>query len=92
MPGLSDFTGQGRNQGWPEPASTDRTRESSAVMSSSRKSAGQGGGSTGPANVFHDLRQRNDRRARLTEAQRERRSKGERAGRTQQERRFRLGG
>ena len=93
MPGLSDFIGAGRNQGWSEPAaSTHCTRESSAVMSSSRKSAGRGGGSTGPANVFRDLRQRNDRRARLTEAEREYRSKGERAGRTQQERRFRLGG
>jgi hypothetical protein len=61
-------------------------------MSSERKSAGRGSGSRDPANVFRDLRRRNDRRARLTEAQREQRSKGVRGGRPQQERDFRPGG
>jgi hypothetical protein len=62
------------------------------VMSSSRKSAGRGGRSTGRADVFRDLRRRNDRRARLTEAKRERRSEDERVVRAQQNRHFRLGG
>jgi hypothetical protein len=63
-----------------------------ADMSPSRKSSERGVGSTSPADVFRDLRRRKDRRARLTDAQRERRSDGQRVGRAQRERHFRLGG
>jgi len=41
-------------------------------MKSSTDSAKRGGTSTGGAEVFRDLRRRNERRARLAEARRER--------------------
>jgi hypothetical protein len=61
-------------------------------MSLSGKNAGRGGGSKNRAKMFGDLRRRNDRRARQTEAQHERRSEGERVTRAQHERHFHLGG
>jgi hypothetical protein len=62
------------------------------AMSYSGKNAWRGSGSKTRAATFRDLRRRNDRRARQTEAQRKGRSEEERVTRAQQERHFRLGG